>query len=181
MSSYISPNFLAQTYNLLKRSPLKCIFWDFRVISQNLLNSSCHFSKHKSVTPQILDHFSVLWNKTSLNYFVSNRIGFQGKWHIKEQIFRLATALIKIHQIRYVIFGTKSQCSSNFTSLLRVMRHIFWHNFCTFSSKTLYDMHKANPSKCKFLNLWVAVNKIFLTVIEQFKKYIKPPYWVLQK
>ena len=156
MSSYISPNFLAQTYNLLKRSPLKCIFWDFRVISQNLLNSSCHFSKHKSVTPQILDHFSVLWNKTSLNYFVSNRIGFQGKWHIREQIFRLATALIKIHQIRYVIFGTKSQCSSNFTSLFSVMRHkssvLFHPKLYMIWTKRTHQSAKFQTCNCSYEN-----------------------------
>ena len=37
--------------------------------------------------------------------------------------FRLDTARIKIHQIAQVIFGTKSQFSSNFASLFSVMRH----------------------------------------------------------
>ena len=33
----------------------------------------------------------------------------QQKWHIKVQIFRLATARIKTDQIPYIILGAKSQ------------------------------------------------------------------------
>ena len=44
---------------------------------------------------------------------------------MKVQIFRIASARIKMHQILYDIFGTERvSFSSNFTSLFSVMRHI---------------------------------------------------------
>ena len=53
--------FLGQTlYTLVKRSSLACNFCGFQLLGQNPANSSCHFSNHKSVPPQILHHSSVL-------------------------------------------------------------------------------------------------------------------------
>ena len=46
---------------------------------------------------------------TPLYFLGSNLIYFRQKQHMKVQIFRLATARIKLHQIHYVIFGTQSQ------------------------------------------------------------------------
>ena len=79
-------------YTLIKRIPLKRNFENYKFwikIHQ--------ISKHKSVPLQILHHS-----------LVSNIIYFQQKSHIKVEIFRLATAGIKIHQI-HVIFEMKSQ------------------------------------------------------------------------
>ena len=45
---------------------------------------------------------------TPLYFLGSNILYFRQKQHIKVQIFRLATARIKIHQIPYIIFGTQS-------------------------------------------------------------------------
>ena len=71
--------FLPQTlYTLIKKSPLKCKFWVFRLLRQNLLNSSCHFSKHKSVSQTLIIKHSP-WRKTSL----------------KVQILRFLSALVK--------------------------------------------------------------------------------------
>ena len=103
--------------------PLKCKFWDFQVLGQNLPNSSRHISKHKSLRPRILHQSSVLWHITSLYFFGSNIMYFRQRWHIKVLIFRLSTACIKINQIPHAIFGTKSLFFSLFASLFSVMRH----------------------------------------------------------
>ena len=57
-----------------KKPIIKCRFWDFRVLGQNSPNSSCHFSKHKLVPPQIIHNSSVLWHITPLYFFGSNCI-----------------------------------------------------------------------------------------------------------
>ena len=46
---------------------------------------------------------------TPLYFLRSNIIYFRRKQHMKVQIFSLATARIKLHQIPYVIFRTQSQ------------------------------------------------------------------------
>ena len=98
--------FVAQTlYTLVKRSPLKCRFWDYQVLGQNLENSLCRFSKLKSVPLRILHHSSVLWHNSSVFFFGSNIIYVRQKQHIKVQTFRLAC---KIDEVHHVIFGTKS-------------------------------------------------------------------------
>ena len=72
--------FLVQIlYTLIKRIPLKCKCWDFRMLGQNSWNSSCRFSKHKSVPLQILHHFSVLWHITPLYFFGSKIMYFRQK------------------------------------------------------------------------------------------------------
>ena len=60
---------------------------------------------------------------TPLYFFSSNIAYFLKKQYVKVHIFRLSTARIKVHQIPHVIFGTKSQFSSNFALLFTVMRH----------------------------------------------------------
>ena len=124
-------NFLAQTlYHLVKKSQLKSKFWDFRVLGQNFPNSSTHFLKHKSVSPQILHYSLVSWHKSSAIFGLKhNRL--RQKKHIKVQIFRFATDRIKTHQIAYVIFGTMSQLF--FKLYITLQWPETWH-FCTFSS-----------------------------------------------
>ena len=113
--------FLAEIlYTLVKMIPLKCKFWDFQVLGQNSPNSSCHFSKQKSVTLQIFHHSFVLWHASPLYFFGSNIIYFWQKQLIKTQIFRLPTARIKIHQIIHFIFRTKSLF---FFRLYNLQRH----------------------------------------------------------
>ena len=56
-SGFFSSAFLAQIlYTLVKRSPLKCKFWDFPALGQNSPISSCH-------------HSSVLWHMTPPYFF----------------------------------------------------------------------------------------------------------------
>ena len=56
---------------------------------ENLLNSSCHFWKHKSVFLQILHQYSVPSNITPLYFFSSNILYFGQKQLIKVQIFEI--------------------------------------------------------------------------------------------
>ena len=63
--------FWAHKFSTLdKRIPSKSQFLDFRTCSgENLLNSSCHFWKHKSVFLQMLHQYSVPSSKTPLYFF----------------------------------------------------------------------------------------------------------------
>ena len=47
-------------------------FYIFECSGENLPTSSCHFPNQKSVSLQILHHFSVSWKITSLYFFRSN-------------------------------------------------------------------------------------------------------------
>ena len=101
-------------------------------------NFSCHFLKHKSVSSQILHHSSMLWHFTPLCFLGSNVIYFQQKYHISMQTFRLVIVSIKVCQIPYVIFETKSQFS------YKLCMTIQCHGtqlFCPFSSKNLPTQH----------------------------------------
>ena len=59
----------------------------FKCSGENLPNSSCHFSNHKSVFLQILHHSTVSWKITPLYFFSSNNIYFVQKEHIKMKMF----------------------------------------------------------------------------------------------
>ena len=56
---------------------------------ENLLNSSCHFWKHKPVFLQILYQYSVPSNITPLYFFSWNILYFGQKQFIKVQIFEI--------------------------------------------------------------------------------------------
>ena len=134
---------------MVRRSPLKCKLWDFWVLSQNSPNSSCHFSKRKPVLPQSLHHSLVLWHITPPYLFGSKIIYFWQKEEIKVQILWLPIVRIKMHQIPYVICGTKKQF------LFKLCIILLCHEtqlFCTVSSKILYPLDKRNPSKFSFLD-----------------------------
>ena len=88
-------------------------------------NWSCHFLKHKSVSSQILHHSSMLWHFTPLCFFSSNVIYFQQKYHISMQIFRLVIVSIKVCQIPYLIFETKSQLSCKIC--ITIQCHVLFH------------------------------------------------------
>ena len=76
--------------NLDKRILSKFPFLDFRTWSgENLLNSSCHFWKDKSVFLQMLHQYSVLPNITPLYFLRSNITYFVQKKPIKVQIFQI--------------------------------------------------------------------------------------------
>ena len=65
------------------------IFRFSNVPGENLLNSSCHFWKHRSVFLQILHQYSVPRNITPLYIFSSKIIYFRQKQSIKGQFFEI--------------------------------------------------------------------------------------------
>ena len=58
-------------------------FETFKCSGDNLRNFPCHFSNHKSVFLQRLDHSSLPWKITLLYFFSSNIIYFGHKTHKK--------------------------------------------------------------------------------------------------
>ena len=111
-------------------------FDTFKDSDENLSNSSCHFSNHKSVFLQILHGSSVSWNITPLYFFRSNVVYFAQKGPIKMQ-----------NVLDFLVFGSKftkllsflkqkRSFSSNFAPLFGIMRlivHIFFSwNFIYF-------------------------------------------------
>ena len=82
----------------------------------NLSNSSCHFSKHKSVFLQS----SVPSNITFLYFFSSNIIYSGQRSQLKSKFFRFSSVWVKICQIPNVKWQVNS--SSNFASFFIVTR-----------------------------------------------------------
>ena len=105
-------NFLVQTlHTLYKNTPLKCKFSNFPLLALKFTKFLRVFFKQKvSFASKFGSLFSVIRDNFSL-LFSWNFICYWQKWHIKVQIFRLATARINSHQILHVFFGTKSQFS----------------------------------------------------------------------
>ena len=69
---------------------------------------------------------SVLWHITFLPFFGSNIIYFWQKKHIKFQIFRLATARFKIHQIPHVIFSWHWRVMQNLERNWLTVSKLIW-------------------------------------------------------
>ena len=95
-SSNFESFFIFITHNYsINFKPINFLFWtkgsrqspSFECSGENLPNSSCYFSNHKSVVLQILHHSSVSWNITPLYFVSSNIIYFGHKERIKTQIF----------------------------------------------------------------------------------------------
>ena len=84
----------------------------------------------------------------------------------------LSSALVKICQIRHVIFQTTSQFFFKFCTTLQC--HERWL-LCTLLGRTLNSLHKRNQSKCKFLRLLSARVKInqILVIFETNQFFFK--------
>ena len=102
----------------------RALFWGFKVLGQNLSNSSRCFSKYLSVSIQILHHSLVLQHITSLYFFWLKHDIFLTKVEHWSANFRLATVRIKIHEIPHIILEPRVRFSSNLASLYSVMRCI---------------------------------------------------------
>ena len=102
--------FLAQTlHNFYKSSPSKCKFLDFLLLGLKFTKFLMSFFKQKvSFSSKFGSFFSVMRDNSSV-LFSWNFICYWQNWYMKVQMFRLATARIKIHQILHVFFETKSQ------------------------------------------------------------------------
>ena len=79
MTHNSSVNFKPVHVLLWTKGPLQSPnFETFESFGENLLNSWCHFSNHKSVFLQIIHHFSESWNIIPL-YFLSSNIIYVGQ------------------------------------------------------------------------------------------------------
>ena len=116
-----------QTYTFAKRNPLKCKFWDLRVKTRQI--------------PQVIFKAKVSFSsKFPLFYSVMTH-------SIKVQLFRIATARIKIHHTSRITFGTKSQ----FFFKSELPLSVSWDITLLFLFiKNLYSLDKRNASKCNF-------------------------------
>ena len=85
------------------------IFEPFKCSDPNLSNSSCQLWNDKSISLQILCHFSLPWQITPLWILRSHFFNFGLKDPIKIPILRLSSAKVKICYIPHVIFQTTSQ------------------------------------------------------------------------
>ena len=106
---------------------------------------------------ETLSHFS---RHNSSVFFGSNITYFLQMQSIKVEIFRLASASIKIHQICQVIFEAKNQFFVNVWVTLQ----------CTFLAETLYAVEKSSTSMCKFSELILLALKItkwFMSFLER--------------
>ena len=108
-----------------KMIPSKSLFLDFQTCSsKNLLNSSCHFWKHKSVFSQMLHQYSVQSSKSPLYFFyTSNTIYFVQKKPIKVQIFEIFEGLGQNSSNSSCQFWTDKSV------LLQILHHspLSWH------------------------------------------------------
>ena len=90
------------------------------LVKENLLNSSCHFWKQKSVFLQMLHQDSVPSNITPLNFFLAQTLYTLFKRSsIKCKFLRFLSANVKTCQCPHVSFQLTS--SSNFASFYIVM------------------------------------------------------------
>ena len=108
-------------------------FETFKCSGENLPYSLCHFPNYKSVFLEILHHHSVSWKITPLYFrqalespkswnsmgYICLRTAFLQLKHIQKiYLTLLSTTCVKIYQISYVIFETKSHFSRHNSSVL---------------------------------------------------------------
>ena len=117
MGYFCPKNTFLQLKNIYRGFSTQLLVWKFTKLHMSLYN----FSRHNSsvfVLTQTLNTFYKSSPNVLLYFFSWNFICYWQKQHIKVQIFRLATAHVKIHQVPQVIFGTKSQFSSKLSIIL---------------------------------------------------------------
>ena len=111
------------------------IFETFKCSGQNSSNSSCQFWNDKSISLQILYHFSFSWHISPLWilrwYFFYFGLDFD---EIKIPVLRLSSPLVKICHIPHVIFETSSQFF--FKSFITLQSYERWL-LCTFLGQAL--------------------------------------------
>ena len=97
-----------------------------------------------------MHHSSVSWYKIHLQFSSWKIICFIQKEPMKEQFYRLLSALMKVHPIPHAIFET-TRIYLNFVSLFSVMKD---NSSVFFSSKIIYSEQRES-SKVKFLDFWM--------------------------
>ena len=107
----------------IKGSHQSLNFETFKCSDENLPNSSCHFSTHKSFFFQILQHTPLSWKTASLYFFSLNLICFGQSSPLNCKFLGLSSARVKIRQISYVNFETTSQFLFKFFIILQCYIH----------------------------------------------------------
>ena len=146
--SEISPSFLSLFWS---QKP----FFTIQLFSV-FLNQTIHTfdrnipSKHK-VLDFLLPELSfkklfISFLKQKVSFFFQSLVYSSVWWERMKIAFRIASARIKIYQIRNVIFATKNLFFIKLCIAHQCHERSF---FCISPSKTLYALEKRNPSKCK--------------------------------
>ena len=94
-------------------------FETFMCFGEDLPNSSCHFPNRKSLFLQILHHSLVSWNIILCTFLVQTLYTFVKSILLKCNFLRLSNAQVKICQIPYVNFETKSEFLFRFFLILQ--------------------------------------------------------------
>ena len=98
-----------------QKEPIKVkSFRDFQVLGQNLSNSLCQIWKNKSIPLQIFYPSSVSWKIPPLFFLAQAIYTLLKRSLFKRKFFRLSSGEVKICQIPYINFETKSQFLSKF-------------------------------------------------------------------
>ena len=132
----------------------------FKCSDENLLNSSCHFWKHKSVFLQMLHQYSVPSNKTPLYFFSSNIIYFVQKKPIKVQNFEIFECSGQNS------WNSSCQSWSDKSVLLQILQHspLLWQ---IIPLDTFLTLDKSIPSRSQFgdfQGLWWKFAKLLMSV-----------------
>ena len=130
-----------------KRTHQRRIFLTFEFFNENSPFFSSIFWNHKvRVYSNFVSLFSVIKGNSSV-FFSSNLIYF-GQKHLSK-IFKTLSGWVKIHQIPHVMFEISSQFFFKLCIFLQCHERQL---FCTFLDKTIHDLDKRIPSKCKVLD-----------------------------
>ena len=148
--------FLAQTLRTLyKNTPSKCKFSNFPQLALKFTKFLRLFFKQKvSFSSNFGSLFSVM--KIILLYFLAETWYANDKSGTSKCKFS-DLPLLALKFTKFLSFlERRVSFSSNFASLLSVMRHLF----CTFSSKSIYALDKSSQFKVQMLKILTACMKI---------------------
>ena len=123
-----------------------CNFDTFGCSAENLPNSSCHFTNHKSVFLWIIHHSSVSWKITPLYFFRPSINTLHKRNQSKCKFLRLLGARVKFTKF----FSWLKQQISFFFKLCITLHCHETYFLCTFLAEMLYAFNKMSPSKYKF-------------------------------
>ena len=102
--------FLAQPYITWAKKFLKAQFLRFLSVPMKFINIFLSFMKAQIIFPlKFVSIFNMITHNSSLLFWLKHNILSTTVAHQSANFHRLATALIKMHQIPHLIFGTKSQ------------------------------------------------------------------------
>ena len=145
--------FKSKIMYFIQKKPIKVQSFEiFECSGQNSSNSSCHFSKQKSVFLQMQHQYSVPSRKTLLYFFLAQRSCTLFKRSpLKCKFLRFSSAQVKIRRIPHVIFESKSQFS--FKCCINIQCHQAKLLYTFFGSKIMYFNQK-KPVKVQIFEIF---------------------------